>query len=524
VKSARGPLLLTILLLAGCRSDTSAVRCPDAVSAPPTTRADALDDIDARVESAMAAFGVPGLALAVVHDDRVVLARGYGVLEQGKPERVDEHTVFAIASNTKAFVGTALGLLAAEGAIDWDDRVVERWPELRTWDEHTTRELRVRDLVSHRSGLDTWAGDLAWIGADIDTATLLERLPAVQAGAGLRERYGYTNLMFVVAGEVIRSVSGTPWDAFVRDRLLEPLGMGRTTTSIEPLASQGNVATPHMPDPDDGEDDALIVVPYLDVDAAGPAGAMNSSVADMAQWLRMQLADGELDGRRIVPSEVIAELRVPHTPIRIPASDEPGPARHFLAYGLGWFLYDFAGRLVVTHGGGLPGMTSRVGLVPEEGLGVVVLTNSETPVAQLVFLDIVDAYLGIDPRDHVARAKARASERAAKPEAAAEGPSHERAVEVRVYEGVYANALLGRAAVKPSETGLELRLVDHGGLDCVLEPARDAGFGCRWSNPIFGRSTISFDLEKGRAVRLRFRVRPEFVDPLEYAFERTKTR
>ena len=463
----------------------------------------------------MAAYDVPGLALAIVVNDEIVLAKGYGVLEQGKPERVDEHTVFAIASNTKAFVGTALGMLAAEGKLDWDDRVVERWPAFRTWDEHTTRELRVRDLVSHRSGLDTWAGDLAWIGSSIDTPSLLARLPAVEASFGLRERYGYTNLMFVVAGEVIRAVSGQTWDAFVRERLIEPLGMTRTTTSVDALAGQDNVATPHMP-----EGDALIVVPYLNVDAAGAAAALNSSVADMVQWLRVQLSDGTLDGRSIIPAEVVSSIRVPHTPIALPASDSFDPPRHFVAYGLGWFLYDYAGRLVVTHGGGLPGMTSRVGLVPEEGLGVVVLTNSETPASQLVFLDVVDGYLGLPPRDHVALAKARAER--SENEISEATPPDDAATPVAptAYVGKYQHPLLGRAEVNERDGKLELRLVDHGGLDCTLEPKPENRFGCTWSNPIFGHSEIPFELDKKRAARFRVRVRPEFIDPLEYRFER----
>lgn len=511
-------MLLGLWAVGGCKAGETSSRCPEA---PETSRGaelgHPLDDIDARVERAMAAFDVPGLSLAIVIDGEVVLARGYGVRERGEPERVDEHTVFAIASNTKAFVATALGLLAAEGALDWDDRVIDRLPSFRTWDEHTTHELRVRDLVSHRSGLDTWAGDLAWIGSQIDTTTLLARLPAVEAGAGLRERYGYTNLMFVVAGEVIRSVAGQPWDHVVQKRLLEPLGMERTTTSVKQLAGQDNVATPHMP-----RGDTLMAVPYLDVDAAGAAGALNSSAADMTRWLRVQLADGSLDGQSIVPSEVVRALRVPHTPIPLPADDTFDPPRHFLAYGLGWFLYDYAGRMVVTHGGGLPGMTSRVGLVPEAGLGVVVLTNSETPVAQLVFLDIVDGYLGIPPRDHVASAKERAERREATPIEPTPARNVEMTTDPKTYAGTYTSALLGRAEVRELDGGLELRLPDHGGLDCPLRPSAEHTFDCTWSNPIFEHSDVPFEVEKGRAVRLRFRVRPDFVDPLEYTFERSK--
>jgi CubicO group peptidase (beta-lactamase class C family) len=516
IRSCAHALVLGLLAV-GCRPGDASSRCPDVAPAGShANRGDPLADIDARVERAMAAYDVPGLAVAIVVDDEVVLARGYGVLERGKPERVDEHTVFAIASNTKAFVATALALLAADGSLDWDDRVVDRFPSFKTWDEHTTRHLRVRDLVSHRSGLDTWAGDLAWIGSTIDTQALLARLPAVQASFDLRERYGYTNLMFVVAGEVIRSVSGKPWDVLVRERLLEPLGMRRTTTSVKQLAGQENVATPHMP-----VDDALIVVPYLDVDAAGPAGALNSSVADMTRWLRVQLAEGELDGRAVLPAEAVTSLRVPHTPIPLPAEDTFEPPRHFLAYGLGWFLYDYAGRLVVTHGGGLPGMTSRVGMVPEERLGIVVLTNSESPVSQLVFVDILDGYLGLPPRDHVALAKARAERqpKAAKPER--QRPADPLpAADAKRYAGKYHHPLLGDAHVEERDGSLTLRLSDHGGLDCPLVPQAEHRFDCTWSDPIFEHSQIPFEVENGRALRFRLRVRPEFIDPLEYEFKR----
>jgi CubicO group peptidase (beta-lactamase class C family) len=463
----------------------------------------------------MRTFDVPGLSMAIVHEGRVVLARGYGVREQGKPDPVDEHTVFAIASNTKAFVTTALGLLVAEGKLDWDDRVVDRLPGFRTWDEFTTHDLRIRDLVCHRSGLATWAGDLAWIGSKIDTPELMASLPKVPASSPLRARYGYTNLMFVVAGEVIRAVTGSPWETVVRERLLAPLEMKRTTVSVTELADQQNVAAPHM-----WQGKQQIVVPYLNVDVASAAGSLNSSAADMARWVQLQLGNGRLDDRQIVPAEVVAALRVPHTPIAVPKDDPLGPTRHFLAYGLGWFLYDYHGRLVVTHSGGLPGMRSRVGLVPEADLGVVVLTNSESPIANVVFQMVMDAYLDVPQRDLAGMAKQRLDEARAETAAADPQPFEPQSGRSKRYVGSYRNPLLGRAVVTLGNAGLALQLPDHGGLDCPLTPIAADTFRCVWSNPIFGQSDIAFETGRTRATSLRLRVRPDFIDPLEYAFDR----
>jgi CubicO group peptidase (beta-lactamase class C family) len=481
--------------------------CPEQVS---STR-EPLRDLDARVQKVMEALRVPGIAVAVVKDGEVVLAKGYGVRERGKDAAVDADTVFAIASNTKAFIGTALALLAHEKKLDLDDRVKDRLPWFKTWDPQTTKEMRVRDLVSHRSGLDTWAGDLVWIGSKVDTRTLLSRLPSLPAKSGLRGAYGYSNIMFVVAGEVIAAVTGKPWDAVVTQRLLAPIGMNRTSTSLAALAQQDNVATPHAK-----HGDADVVDRYLSVDNAGAAGALNSSVADMSRWLLVQLGDGSIDGKQIVPPEVVRATRVPHTPVPLRPDDPLG--RHLQAYGLGWFLYDYRGRGVVTHGGGLPGMTSQVLMVPEEKLGVVVLTNSESGASGIIALEVVDDYLADEPTDHLARVLARQKGKAEPEVAAPEGEP----LPAKAIQGTYKNALLGRAIVGDVQGVLELRLPDHGGLDCPLRPKAGPVYGCKWSNPIFGESDVEFDVARGRAVGLKFKVRPQFIDPLEYAFRRQR--
>lgn len=493
---------------------------PEAAPEPVAERPDPLAGIDERVERVRNAYKVPGLAVAVVYGGEVVLAKGYGVRALGKPEPVDENTVFAIASNTKAFAATAVALAVHDGKLGWDDRVKERLPSFRMNDDYATGDMRVRDLLSHRSGLDTWAGDLAWIGAKTDTASLMKRLRHVEPRYGVRSKYGYTNLMFMVAGEVLREVTGKPWDSHVQDRILTPLGMNRTSVLIKGLEGLDNVATPHQPD---GE--GLLQVPYLDVDPVGAAASMNSSVADLSRWLLLQTGYGTVEGKEVVPEDVVRALWQPHTPLRISREDLLG-SRHFSAYGLGWFLYDYHGNFVVTHSGGLPGMTSRTTIVPELGLGVVVLTNSESGASNLVAYDIVDAYMGVPARDYVAlieERRARWAERKkanGSPKADAPGEKVPPSSAAGRHAGKYRNPLLGRAVVTLKDGKLRLSVPEHGGLDCDLQHESGDAYTCDWDNPIMYTSTVRFDVKGGSVKALRFRVRPSFIDPVEYVFRR----
>ncbi|MBL4688943.1 MAG: serine hydrolase, partial [Nannocystaceae bacterium] len=351
----------------------------------------------------------------------------------------------------------------------------------------------------------------------IDTATLMQRLRHVPPAHDFREAYGYTNLMFMVAGEVIASVSGQTWDAFVQSRLLDPLGMKRTSTTVRGLAEQDNVATAHAATPD-----GQAKVPYLDVDAVGAAAALNSSVNDMSKWVRMQLAQGTLDGTRVVPKEAIAESRVQHTPIRRRVPRHGPTTGYFAAYGLGWVLLDHFGRFVVTHGGGLPGMTSRVLLSPEDDLGVVVLTNSESGAASQIAQVVLARIVGEDTNALVAAAiaprQAAASEDKVDKDANGVGVSLARPA--KTYAGRFSNPLLGPVIVTNLDGKLSLDLAGHGGLMCELSPLRDDVFSCAWKDAVFGVSEVTFDVKRGRIKSLRFKVRPSFVDPLEYRFTR----
>ena len=238
-----------------------------------------LEGLDAAVEQALQDWQMPGLALAIVKDDAVVLSKGYGVRELGQSVPVDERTVFAIGSVTKAFTAAALGMLVDEGKIGWDDPVTAHLPDFQLYDPYVTREITLRDLLTHRSGLPR--GDLIWIGSDFDRAEILRRVRYLPPRWSFRSHYGYQNILYLAAGQVVAAATGRSWDAFIRERIFAPLGMIDSSTSVTALADAGNVAAPHA-----DVDGQIGPVPYRNIDCIAPAGAINANVVEMTQWIR----------------------------------------------------------------------------------------------------------------------------------------------------------------------------------------------------------------------------------------------
>ncbi|HJQ65085.1 MAG TPA: serine hydrolase [Gemmatimonadales bacterium] len=350
-----------------------------------------LKGLDAYAAAAVERWEIPGLAIAVVKDDSIVFARGYGVRRLGTGAAVTPHTIFAIGSCTKAFTAAVLGMLVDSGKVAWDEPAASYLKGFMLSDPYVSRELTVRDLLTHRSGL--MRGDGLWYATPYDRAEVLRRIRFLKPSWSFRSRYGYQNIMFLAAGEIVPAVTGTAWDEFVRARIFAPLGMTATTTSVTRLDSLGDVATPH--ERFDGRERAIA---WRNIDNIGPAGSINSNVLDMAQWIRLQLGRGEVDGRRLLSAAVIKEMWSPQTIIPLDTVTERlRPSTHFQAYGLGWFLSDYRGQKLVSHLGAIDGFRAAVGLVPEQRLGVVVLTNGGEPGRALttaLFLRVVDAYLG----------------------------------------------------------------------------------------------------------------------------------
>lgn len=353
-----------------------------------------LQGFDDYVNKALAEWQVPGLAIAIIKDDRIVLARGYGVRELGKPARVDEHTLFAIGSSSKAFTAASLAMLVDEGKIKWDDPATKYLPGFQLYDPYSTRELTVRDLLSHRSGLER--GDLLWYASAYDRNEVLRRIRFLKPAWSLRAHFGYQNIMFLAAGQIIPSVTSKSWDDFVRERIFIPLGMTATSTSIKALASSDDVATPHA-----RLDDKVQTVAWRNIDNIAPAGSINSNVIDMAQWVRLQLGGGMHQNKRLLSSGSVKEMQTPQTIIPLEgALEKLYPESHFLTYGMGWFLSDYRGRKVVEHGGAIDGMRAEVAMMPEEKLGIVILTNLHGSVLpQPLMYRIFDAFLGGPQRD-----------------------------------------------------------------------------------------------------------------------------
>jgi CubicO group peptidase (beta-lactamase class C family) len=355
---------------------------------------------DEYVANAMKEWEVPGLAIAIVKDDRVVFAKGYGLRELGGTAAVDEHTLFAIGSSSKAFTAAALAMLVDEGKIKWDDPVTKYLPGFQLFDPYSTREMTVRDLVTHRSGLER--GDLLWYASPYDRNEVLRRVRFLKPSWSLRARYGYQNIMFLAAGQIQPAVAGKEWDDVVRERIFVPLGMNASSTSIRKFAGIDNVASPHSK-----IDDKLQKVAWRNIDNIGPAGSINSNVTDMAQWLRMHLGGGMYEKKKVLSAASVKEMQTPQTIIRLEGQNERlYPEAHFLNYGLGWFLSDYRGRKLVEHGGAIDGMRSAVGMLPEEKLGVVILTNRNGSVLPHVLMyRVFDAYLGVAKRDWSSEAR-----------------------------------------------------------------------------------------------------------------------
>lgn len=492
------------------------------------TSAERLKEIDEYAAKAMRDWRVPGFAIAIVKDDAVIFAKGYGVRKLGETTPVDEHTLFAIASNTKAFTAAALATLVDEGKIKWDDHVTDYLPGFQLYDPYVTRELTIRDLISHRSGLATFGGDLLWYDTTYGRDEILRRIRYLKPTSSFRSKYGYQNVMFLAAGQVVAAVTGKSWDDYVRERFLQPLGMTTTTTSVKAFKSMDNIASPH-----NELDGKIRVVRYSNVDGVGPAAGLNSNVAEMAEWLRLQLGRGKYKGKQFFSAAASREMWSPQTIIPISEGGERfNPTRHFNTYGLGWFVSDYQGRKLVSHGGGLDGMISQVAMMPEENLGVVVLSNSETAVPSILVNKVFDVFLGVPKRDWSAELLARTNQAKA-----AEASEEKKLEEARArntkpslalaqYAGTYTGAMYGDAKVSEEQGHLVVRLVASPNFVGDLEHWQYDTFRVKWRESVsypFPKGFITFNLNpQGKVEEMKIDVPNPDFDFKELEFKRAQ--
>ena len=362
--------------------------------------------IDSLVLRSMKTFNVPGMAVAVIKDGKIVLARGYGVRSLKTMKKVDTHTVFAIASNSKAFTTASLAMLVDRGKIHWDDKVVKYIPEFQMYSPYVTEAFTLRDLVTHRSGLGLGAGDLMIFpdGNDFTLNELIHNLRYLKPVSGFRSQFAYDNLLYVVAGEVIHRVSGMSWEEFVQKNIFDKLGMTESVPSLELAKNRSNLAEAHA-----FANGKLEIVKRYNLPLTDPAGGINSNIHDLTKWILARLNGGRYGDSlqyQLFSAKQSQEMFSPQTILAVRKDSLYN--QHFRAYGLGWFLQDVKGYKEVWHAGGLAGMVTLITMIPELKLGIIVLTNQESTAAYHAVTDqILDGYLGITGSDRVAQYKNR---------------------------------------------------------------------------------------------------------------------
>ena len=464
---------------------------------------------DARVDTVLQQLGAAGAAVAIVEGGKVTLARGYGVRTLNSPDRVDADTLFQIGSTSKAFTAAALAVLVDEGRIQWDDRVIDHLPGFQMYDPWVTREITIRDLLVHRSGLGLGQGDLMFVPATtISRADTVRRLRYLKPETSFRSTFAYDNVLYIVAGELIEAVTGKSWETFVRERILLPAGMNRSVTNDADRFLATDRAFPHGRL---GEIRGVGPQAVLDEKAAalgancGPAGAIASSANDLARWLAIQLAGGQLPGsdQRLFSAANAAEMWRPVIPV--PVTSLSGlladAAPQFRSYALAWVIQDYRGHRIVLHTGGTQGFRAVVVLVPEKNVGFAIVVNSEDneliPGLQYALLD---HYLGLPKHDWTRAFTDFFNERNAEAlkalrDSAAARPQSAPSLPIADYAGNYADPWYGPIAISEKDGSLAIDFLQTPGMTGPLEHWAHDTFIVHWPDPLIEPAFVNFALD-----------------------------
>ena len=520
----RAVMLSTVCLFALAPSLAPQSPAPNTATAAMQQPAALPARLDGYVAEVMKAFEVPGLSLAVVKDGKVLLARGYGVRRLGEPAPVDARTRFGIASNTKVFTATAIGLLVEEGKLAWDAPVIRYLPSFAMYDPFVTRELTIRDLLVHRSGLGLGAGDLLWWPpSTYDRKEIARRLRFIKPATSFRSAYAYDNVLYLVAGEVIEAVSGQSWEDFVRSRILAKVGMTSSDVNHSGATAAGNVAATHAKI----EGTLRPIAPFTS-DNTDPAGGIMSGAEDMAKWVMVQLDSGRTpDGSRLFSTRTTRELWTLVTPMPV---GTPPPAlaalrANFNGYALGLNVRDYRGRKMITHTGGLPGYVSRVTMLPELRLGIVVLTNAESETAFTVITNhILDHFLAAPPIDYLTiatQAQAAAAAREAGAQGQREGARNaasKPSLALEHYAGTYNDAWYGDVTIAMEGDRLVMRFGHTPSLIGDLTHWQYDTFIARWRDrELRADAYVSFALNPDGSID-RVRMTP-VSDETDFSFD-----
>ncbi|MCE1164657.1 MAG: serine hydrolase [Bacteroidetes bacterium] len=479
-------------------------------------------NIDDYVSECMARWQIPGMSVAVIENGKVTFIKGYGIKELGKSDKVDENTLFAVASNTKAFIGTSIALLESQGKIKLDDRVSALLPDVVFNNAETTKLLSIKDILTHRVGIGTFHGDFISWGTNVTTTELIHNLRNIRPVYDFRNGYGYFNMGYVIAGEVIKEITGQKWSDYVKQNILTPLGMTSTVSSITELKSTDNKATPHT----DNYEYSMTPIPWRNVDNIGPCGALISSATDMAKWVTMQINEGTVDGKEIIPKKVI--LRT-HTPFNLISSPSHGSGnrvyRHFRTYGLGWGIADFRGELFLEHSGGYDGMVSRTAFMPEKKFGLVILTNNDQneAISSLMY-QLFDYELGNQSMNWDSVIFSLVTENGQPPDKVyweglrdRKDPSLKPSFEMESLTGTYYNEQAGTLTISKTGSDYGFTLSTRPDTKGIFRHWRNDTLICKFDDIMVGRCLAPVHAESGRIVSIKIKG-SDFIDPLYYEF------
>lgn len=480
------------------------------------------DSLDTYINRALTNWRIPGAAVCIVKDGKVVMMKGYGTKELGLNSRVDENTLFMIGSNTKAFTATALAMLQAGNKLSLDDKVTKYLPEFKLDNAYAGQEAIIRDLLCHRIGFRTFQGDFTFYNTNLTRSEVIEKMSHVKATYPFRTKWGYTNSAFLTAGQIIPKVTGKSWEVYLKENIFAPLGMINTLALSEDMPKSLNRTVPHAL-----VNGQLTAIPYCQLDGLAPAGAISSSVNDMSKWAMALLNDGKVGSRQVIPLAAIQATRQPQ--------DIVGSVTHlngetnYELYGLGWFLQDYQNRRLVMHDGGVNGYLSSVTLVPKERLGIIILTNTDqNEFFEALRWEILDACFKQPFRDYsqkylsLFKGRQKAEQQLDRKLRDTVALNKLPALLPAQYTGKYANDLYGTMTVTQGmNNDLEMRFEHHPKMYAHLQPLGGNRFYVIFSDPTFGKTVFPFKVENGKVTGVRVKV-ADFVEYDPYDFQKVQ--
>lgn len=475
------------------------------------------DSLENYITRGMTEWQIPGLSVAIVKDGEVVFIKGFGVTRAGTKEPVNENTLFMIGANTKTFTATAIAILHEKGLLNLTDKVQKWMPEFKLKDPFASKEMNISDLLSHRTGFETLQDNFIFWKSNLSRAEIIKKMGLMDAHHGLRTEWGYSNAAFVTAGELIPRVTGKSWEKTVKEKILLPLKMDRTLMLSEEFIKASNIAFPHTL-----VDDTIITLPFDSIDNIAPAGSMSSSAGDMAIWLQAQLDNGTINGIKVISDKAILDTRKPYSIIGLDTKDNQ--KTHFLLYGLGLNINDCDEKMVYSHAGGVDGFLSYVMFVPEESLGIVVLTNSDQHMFFKNLTEVIrDAFLHLAYQDYSAQSlylfkneKIRSRDKINVLKNIVKSNNRKR-IPSETFTGTYMNELYGDIEIKSENTNLIIHFSHHPRLTGLLEFMKNYSWLCTFSDPNMGIVEVPFKIDKGKVTGLTLRV-SDAVDPSIYEF------